>query len=259
MGVIDTHAHLNDPAFANELEDVIARAVNSNVSGIIVAAYDLASSYRAVELTKQHSHLWATVGIHPHDAPQATKASIAELRSMAKDPRVVAIGEIGLDYYWNTHPKELQQQAFCQQIELASDCSLPFVVHDRDAHGDVLAILKEHSPFENGFVMHCYSGSLEFAAECVRLGGYISFAGPVTFRNASRLQEVAKAVPLERLLVETDCPYLAPHPHRGKRNEPMYVNLVAETIAHLRGSEPELIKEHTTHNAKQLFGIEETL
>ncbi|MDP3488029.1 MAG: TatD family hydrolase, partial [Bacillota bacterium] len=233
--VIDTHAHLNDKAFADDIGEVVDRAVSGGVSDIVVVGYDLPSSEHAVRLAHEYGPLWAAVGVHPHDAPQADITGLERIYTLTQASKTVAIGEIGLDYYWNTWPKEQQQQAFRQQIELAKNVSLPFIVHDRDAHGDVLAILREHGAFPDGFVMHCFSGSAEFARECIQLGGYVSLAGPVTFHNAARLLDVAKEVPLERLLIETDCPYLAPHPHRGKRNEPQYVNLVLSVIAQLRG------------------------
>ncbi|KAF0195602.1 MAG: TatD DNase family protein [Bacillota bacterium] len=254
---IDTHAHLNDNAFADDIGEVVARAVSGGVSDIVVVGYDLASSEHALHLAHAYGPLWAAVGIHPHDAPQADKTGLEHISTLTQAPKTVAIGEIGLDYYWNTWPKEQQQHAFRQQIDLAKNMSLPFIVHDRDAHGDVLAILREHGVFPEGFVMHCFSGSPEFARECIRLGGHISLAGPVTFHNAARLVEVAKEVPLERLLVETDCPYLSPHPHRGKRNEPQYVRLVLSTIAQLRGISVEAVAKHTSSNAKILFGLKE--
>ena len=255
--VVDTHAHLNDKTFSDDVAEVIARAVTGGVSDIVVVGYDILSSEHALRLAHEYGPLWAAVGVHPHDAPQADMPGIERIAALAQDSKVVAIGEIGLDYYWNTWPKELQQHAFRQQIDLAKSASLPFIVHDRDAHGDVLTILREHGCFPQGFVMHCFSGSLEFARDCIRLGGFISLAGPVTFRNAARLLEVAKEVPLERLLVETDCPYLAPHPYRGKRNEPQYVNLVLGAIAQLRGMPVEVVAEQTSANANILFGLKE--
>jgi len=258
MKFIDTHAHLNDKAFEEDLLAVLDNARSAGVSDIVVVGFDLESSQRALELT-EHPEIWAAVGIHPHDAPQATPQGLLTLRELAKHPKVIAIGEIGLDYYWNTHPKDLQQQAFIDQIQLARESNLPFVVHDRDAHGDVLTILKEYVPYPAGFVMHCFSGSVEFSRECLRLGGYISLAGPVTFRNATKLLDVARDVPLDRLLVETDCPYLAPHPHRGQRNEPQHIPLIIQTIAEVRALTPELVGEHTTNNAKRLFKLKEKI
>ena len=256
---IDTHAHLNDKAFSADIGEVVDRAASGGVSDIVVVGYDLLSSEQAVQLANGYGPLWAAVGVHPHDAPQVNIAGLERISELAQAPKAVAIGEIGLDYYWNTWPKEQQQHAFRQQIDLAKNLSLPFIVHDRDAHGDVLSILRDQGAFPNGFVMHCFSGSPEFAQECTRLGGYISLAGPVTFRNAARLLEVAKDLPLERLLVETDCPYLAPHPHRGKRNEPQYVSLVLAAIAQLRGIAVDVVANQTSQNAKILFGLKENV
>lgn len=255
--VIDTHAHINDKAFASEVAEVIDRAVQAGVLGIVVVGYDLTSSGHAVQLAEEYQPLWAAVGVHPHDAPQATASGLMRVSELATCPKVVAIGEIGLDYYWNTWPKEQQRRSFSLQIQLAKDLKLPFIVHDRDAHGEVLKVLREHQPYPQGFVMHCFSGSLEFAEDCMRLGGYISLAGPVTFRNAAKVLDVARGVPLDRLLVETDCPYLAPHPHRGQRNEPAYVQLVVSAISKLRDIPVEQIAHQTSRNAQDLFKFKE--
>lgn len=254
--LVDSHAHLNDAAYLEDLPEVVERAFGAGVGAILVVGYDLKSSQRAKELAYEYPGVHAAVGIHPHDAPECTESALETLTSMLKDPRVKALGEIGLDYYWNTWPKEVQQRAFRLQLNLAKRLSVPFIVHDRDAHGDVLALLKEQAPYKDGFVMHCFSGSPEFARECLRLGGHISLAGPVTFRNAFKLVEVALEVPLDRLLLETDCPYLSPDPFRGKRNEPARVTRVAEAIALIKGVEYEQVALATTGNATRLFGME---
>ena len=175
------------------------------------------------------------------------------LESLCSHPKVVAIGEIGLDYYWDTSPKELQQQIFREQIRLARRMNLPIVIHNRDAHGDVVRILKEENAAEVGGIMHCFSGSWEIAKQCLNMNFYISFGGPITFKNAVRPKEVLAKVPLDRLLIETDCPYLTPHPYRGKRNEPAYVSYVAEAAAEIKGIEMEEIARITTENAFQVF------
>jgi len=254
MFLVDTHAHLNDPAFP-DLPAVLARASQAGVREIIVVGHNMATSREAVALALQQRGLYATVGIHPHDAPQATEESLAELETLLQRPPVVALGEVGLDYHWNTWPKDVTQRAFRAQIALAKSLRKPFVVHNRDAHADVLALLKEQAPYDRGFVMHCFSGSLEMARECMRLNGFISLAGPVTFKSARRLHEVAKQVPLERLLIETDCPYLAPDPYRGQRNEPARLVGIARAIAVLRGLELAQVTEATTANAQALFGL----
>lgn len=251
---IDSHAHLCDERFAPDLLDVLERARAVGVSRIVTVGYSMVSSQRAVELARGSSLVWATVGIHPHDAPECSPENLQQLEAWLRQGEAVALGEVGLDYYWNTWSKEVQQAAFTAQIALAKSLAVPFVVHNRDAHADVLKILKAHAPFPAGFIMHCFSGSSEVASECLRLGGYLSFAGPVTFQNAHKLQAVAKSVPLERLLIETDCPYLSPHPLRGQRNEPARVVLVAEALAALHGVETERIAEATTKNAEALLG-----
>lgn len=252
--LIDTHAHLTDAKLKSDVSALLARADAAGVIAVINAGYDLASSRLVVDLASRYPQCYGVVGIQPSDAPSALDGGLDEIASLLANPRVVGIGEIGLDYYWNQWPRDVQAKAFAAQIVLAKEHGLPFVVHDRDAHGDVLSLLREHAPYPAGFVMHCFSGSAELAEECVRLGGYISLAGPVTFKNASRPVAVARAVPLERLLVETDCPYLAPHPHRGKRNEPGYLPLIASRIAEIRGLDVCEVARATTANARRVFG-----
>jgi TatD DNase family protein len=254
LALVDSHAHLSDNAFAEDLAEVVARAQEHHVAAIINIGYNLSSSEQVVELACKHRDMFAAVGIHPHDARQV-QSELLGIEGLLRESKVVAVGEIGLDYHWNTWPKEVQLEAFRVQIELAKANKLPFVVHDREAHADILRVLKEHAPFLNRFVMHCFSGSAEFAGECIRLGGYISLAGPVTFRNAVQPVTVAQRVPLERLLLETDCPYLAPQAWRGKRNEPAYVRAVAEQVALVRGESLETIASATTANAREVFGL----
>ncbi len=253
FSLVDTHAHLTDKAFAEDLTPVLGRSREQGVSRVINVGYNLTSSLRVVAMTEQHQDLFAAVGIHPHDAPQALGTEMQGVEELLQHDRVVALGEIGLDYYWNTWPRDTQIEAFRAQIQLAKAREIPFIVHDRDAHGDILSVLKTNAPYPAGFVMHCFSGSAEFADECIRLGGYISLAGPVTFKNAVKAVRVAQAVPLERLLIETDCPYLAPHPWRGKRNEPSYLRVIAERIAEVRGDSLQIIAEYTSANAQQVF------
>lgn len=254
--LIDTHAHLNDRKFEKDFEGVIKRAKASDVNKIINIGYDLPSSLKAVEQAENHEMLFAAVGVHPHDAKDADETVFEELYNLCRNSRkVVAVGEIGLDYYRNLSSKEVQKKVFVYQINLAKQVNLPIVVHDRDAHGDTLKILKDEPAGRIGGVLHCFSGSWEMAKDCIDMGFYISIAGPVTFSNARRLQEVAKNIPLERLLIETDCPYLTPQPHRGKRNEPAYVIHVAEKIAELKGISYETLADATTKNAEELFGI----
>ncbi|MDW7652229.1 MAG: TatD family hydrolase [Bacillota bacterium] len=255
MNLIDTHAHLNDARFAEDIDDVLSRARDAGVMAIVNVGFDLESSRGAIELSRERPFLYAAAGIHPHDAKTVTDESLAELRQLAGNTKVVALGEVGLDYYYNHSSRETQQEAFRVQIGLAREFSLPLIVHDRDAHQDVLAILQQEGADSVGGVMHCFSGGIALAREFLDLGFFISLAGPVTFKNAGELPEVARYVPLDRLLVETDSPYLAPVPRRGRRNEPAYVVMVAEKIAEIRGENPERIAEITSENARTLFNL----
>ena len=252
--LFDSHAHLDDEKFDEDREEVITRSLQNGVTGIINAGSCMASSAQSVALAAQYDNIYAAVGIHPHDAKSAQEADYAQLAAWAQLEKVVAIGEIGLDYYYDFSPRDLQRTVFTRQIDVARQMDMPFIIHDRDAHGDILDVLKKEAKGLTG-VLHCFSGSLEMAKEVIKLGFYISIAGPVTFKNAAKLPEIIKNVPLERLLVETDCPYLTPHPHRGKRNEPAYVKIVAEQVAHLREMELADLAKYTTENTKKLFKI----
>jgi TatD DNase family protein len=246
---------LNDPDFAGDLPDVLERLQQAGVRAVINVGYDPPSSRRAVEQAHTRPFIHAAVAVHPHDAVTFDDAAAASIRGLAGDSRVVAIGETGLDYYRNLSPRQRQQEVFRWHLDLARESRLPVIIHDRDAHEDTLRILKKAGPLPAGGVLHCFSGSLEMARACLELGFYISFAGPVTFKNAVKQREIAARVPLERLLIETDCPYLTPEPHRGRRNEPAYVGLVAAAIAAARGLAPETVAEATAANAQRLFGI----
>jgi len=253
--LVDSHAHLNDPQLAGELSEVVERARQAGVMHIINVGDTVDGSRFAIDQAEQHSCVWAAVAVHPHEAASLDDHAAEQLREMSKNNKVVAIGEIGLDYYYENCDREVQKRAFERQIELALEVGLPIIVHSRDAHADVLSILKEAASRGVTGVLHCYSGSLELAMEFIDLGFFISIAGPVTFKNAKRPVEVASRIPLDRLLIETDCPYLAPVPVRGKRNEPAYVRYTAEKIAELRGVTLEELAEATTKNAARLFGI----
>lgn len=251
--MIDSHAHLNDGRFDKIIDEVLQRAKEAGVEGIINIGYDLPSSQRAINLANLHHELFATVGFHPHSAKFFDDVSYQELLKLAGKPKVVAIGEIGLDYYYDNSPRDQQRYAFRGQMALAQDLDLPVVIHSREATKDTMDILKEFPDVR--CLLHCYSGSLETAKEYLEMGHYISFAGPVTFKNAVRLQEVAKNIPLDRLMVETDCPYLAPEPMRGKRNEPAWVKYVALKIAELQNVTLEEVIKHTKDNANKFFGL----
>lgn len=253
--LFDSHAHIDDSRFDSDRLETIERARENGVTGIINIGADMASSARSIALAQAHKGIYAAVGIHPHDAKAAVDADYDQMAQwVGSEAKVVAIGEIGLDYYYDLSPRDVQQDVFIRHIDLARQLGKPIIIHDRDAHGDVMNIIKKEAKGIIG-VFHCYSGSLEMAKEVLKLGFYVSFAGPVTFAKSTKLKEIAAAVPLERLLVETDSPYLTPHPHRGRRNEPAHVRLVAEEIARLRGLSLEAVAEATTNNVKQLFHI----
>lgn len=254
MILVDTHAHLDDPRFEGDLDDVISRALHAQVQAIITVGADLDSSRAAIALAEQYPQVYAVVGIHPHEAARVVDDDLKELSRLGEHPKVVAIGETGLDFYRNLSPRNSQQDVFVAQLRLALDKGKPVVIHDRDAHAETLAILKELAQHWRG-VLHCFSGGYEMAIEALELGFDLSFAGPVTFQNARKLHALLPRLPLERLLVETDCPWLAPHPHRGKRNEPAYVRLVAAKIAQLHDVPLEHVAAITTANAEQLFGL----
>jgi len=252
--LFDSHAHLDDERFNHEQDEVIARAAAAGVTGILNAGADMESSQRAVRLALKYPNVYAAVGMHPHDAKLMVNDDYDQLAAWACEPKVVAIGEIGLDYYYDHSPREIQQKVFIRQLDLARQTGKPVIIHDRDAHADILAIVKDQGKGIPG-VFHCFSGSVEMMREVLKLGFYISIAGPVTFPKSVKLKDVAAQVPLDRLLVETDCPYLTPHPYRGKRNEPAFVRLVAEEVARLRGLELQELAEAATNNTKTLFGL----
>lgn len=256
MNLIDTHAHLTDNRFAHDLDDVLLRAEESGVRAMINVGYDLPSSRRCVALASKREPLFAAVGIHPHEAAKVGEQALAQLRQLALDGNVVALGEMGLDYYYDHSPRNLQQELFRQQIRLAKSLSLPIIVHDRDAHEDVLSILEEEGADTVGGVLHCFSGDRNFAVRCLKLGFHISLAGPVTFNNSRDLAAVAETISKDKLLLETDAPYLAPVPYRGKRNEPAYLLAVAKKVATLRGITVEELSADTTENAQKLFKLE---
>lgn len=253
--LIDTHAHLNDSRFSKDLPDVIGRAAHAGVSTIINVGFDLDSSQAAVDLAQKYKSVFATVGVHPHDAGRVETGWADRVRSLATEKKVVAIGEIGLDYYYNHSSAQAQEAVFREQIRLAKELGLPVIVHDRDAHEEVLTILREEQAWEAGGVFHCFSGDVSFVHKCLELGFYISLAGPVTFKNAKDLQAVATEIPSNRLLIETDSPYLAPVPYRGKRNEPAYVTAVVHHVSKLRGESIQDVAAQTSENARKLFSI----
>lgn len=252
--LFDTHAHLDDARFDEDRESVIAGLRAEGVSLVMNVGADMESSRTSAELAQKYDFIYAAVGVHPDETGALTEADMETLAELTKQKKVLAIGEIGLDYHNNGAPKEVQQKWFRRQLLLAKELALPYIIHDREAHGDTLSILKEVGYF-NG-VMHCFSGSAEMAKEVTALGMMVSFAGPVTFKNAAKTKEAAKIVPKERLMVETDSPYLSPEPHRGKRNDSSRVRYVAEEIARLREMEFEELASLTMENGKRFFGIQ---
>ncbi|MDM5356538.1 TatD family hydrolase [Peribacillus sp. ACCC06369] len=253
--LFDTHVHVNAEQFNEDLEDVIERAKEAGVNNMVVVGFDRPTIIRAMELIEAYDFMYAAVGWHPVDAIDMTEEDLLWIEELSNHPKVVAIGEMGLDYHWDKSPKDVQMEVFRKQIRLAKKLGLPIIIHNREATADIVKILKEEEASEVGGIMHCFSGSAETALECINMNFYISLGGPVTFKNAKKPKEVAAAVPLDRLLIETDCPYLAPHPYRGKRNEPSYVKFVAEQIAEIKQLTIEEVSKATTENAKKLFGI----
>ncbi len=264
MFLTDTHTHLDFPEFDGDREHVIERAATAGVGAMVNVGADLASSQAAVALAEAHPQIYAAAGVHPHDAKTVTGEMLEELRALASHPKVIAIGEIGLDFYRDLSPRDKQHQAFEQQLALASEVGKPVIIHDREAHQEIMATLRHwvedtHQPSAISHqpvgVLHCFSGDLAMAQEAIERGFYISIAGPVTFQNARRLRELVRQLPLEKLLIETDCPFLTPHPHRGKRNEPAYVKLVAQEVARIKGLSLEEVVRVTSDNARALFAL----
>ena len=252
--MLDTHCHLNDNQFEGEVDQVVNNFLAAGVEKAICVGCDRKSNEKAKEIAKTYDCVYYTVGIHPDDCEQYDEKELLEFVN-SKDEKLVAIGEIGLDYFHNKENKEEQKRVFTSQIMLAKQYKLPIVVHCRDAYGDTLEILKKYAPFDSGAVMHCYSGSLDFAKELLKLGVKFSFTGTVTYKNAVNIQEVAKNLPLDCFFFETDSPYLTPTPYRGKRNEPKYVVEVAKFVANLRNVDYFELVEITDRTAKKFFKI----
>jgi TatD DNase family protein len=255
VSLIDTHAHLTDPKFDSDVDEVIARANAAGVERIIVCGYDLESSRAAVELAVRFESVYATVGVHPHDAKSYSADIESAIEELSRAPKVLAIGEIGLDYHYDFSPRCAQVAAFEAQVELAAKLGLPIVVHSRESNDEALQVLAGRAGNIIAGVFHCFSGDVEFARTVLEMGFYIGIDGPVTYKASEKLRAVVEFCPLDRLLIETDCPYLTPVPHRGKRNEPAYVRYVAEEAARAKGISFEKLAEATTSNARRLFGL----
>lgn len=258
MALFDTHCHLNADDFKADVRGYVQRANQVGVKYLAVIGWDLASSKKAIEIANENTNVFAVIGIHPSDVFKAGLNDLAEIKQLITNKHVVAIGEIGLDYYWNKEKDEhqLQKKWFIDQINLANKYNLPIVVHMRDASQDTLDLLKMH-PVKHGGIMHCYSSSSEMALEFIKLGFYISLGGPVTFKNAKEPKKVAEVVPLDKLLIETDSPYLAPHPYRGKANESSYLPLVFKEIASIRNISPDELEKQLLNNSLKVFHVEQ--
>jgi len=252
--LFDTHVHLNSKMYEEDLDVVITRAIEADVTRMAVIGFDVPSNVRAIELAEKYDSIYAVVGIHPSDARSATAASWEIIKEQLKHPKVVALGEIGFDYYHDTSFNDIQRVVFERQLEIAKEMNMPIVVHMRDSVEDVYETLKEKGQGLGG-VIHCYSGDVDMMHKFLDLGFYIGLDGPVTFKNAHLVHEVAKSVPMERLVIETDGPYLTPAPYRGKRNEPAYVAYVAEKIAELKGMTYEEVCRITTENGLKMYRI----
>ena len=251
--LFDTHAHLNDPAFDPDREELMNGLAAKGVGFVMNAGCSLESSRDIVNMTAKYPWLYGSVGSHPDSADEVNEEVIEEYRKLCQNEKIKAIGEIGLDYYYEDIPREIQQKAFRMQMELAKELDMPVIVHEREAHDDGMRIVKEF-PKVTG-VFHCYSGSAEMARQLVNMGWYIGFTDVLTFKNARKAVETAASIPLERIVIETDCPFMAPEPFRGKRNDPGYLYRMAERLAEIRGITPEEAAAATTENAKRLYRI----
>ena len=251
--LIDTHAHLDFEKLWENIEQVLENAKAVGVEKIIIPGVTLEDTPKIIDLIEKYDNLFGAVAVHPSEAKGWQEEYYGILKEYAQHDKIVAIGETGLDYYWDKTFKETQQHVFRRHLELAEELSIPVIVHDREAHADVLSILKEFPEVKG--VMHCFSGSAEFALDCVKIGYYIALGGPVTFKNAVKPKEVAAKVPIEKLVLETDSPFLAPHPFRGKENDPSKIILVAEAIAEIKNLTVEEVANLTSQNAENLFGI----
>jgi TatD DNase family protein len=255
--LIDSHAHIQGDDYADEIETIIDRARHAGVEEIIVVggAGEMSSNTAAIALAESHPNLYATVGMHPHDAKEVGDEDLQKLKELTRNRKVIAVGESGLDYYYDHSPREVQRRVFAQFIRLARETALPIVVHERDAPRDAAQLLRSEGGGSLRGVIHCFTGDARAAREYLGLGFYLSFSGIITFKNAGALRQVAREAPLERILIETDSPYLTPVPYRGRRNEPAYVRFVAETVAQVKDISFDDVARVTTENVRSLFGI----
>ena len=255
--IFDSHAHYNDSRFCEDMFEVLDSMPKKNVGYIMNVADSMESLEKVLSLAHKYPFVWASVGVHPEACGKLTDGDMEILKEYAKDEKVRAIGEIGLDYYYDDVEKDIQKKWFSHQIEFAKEVKLPIIVHDRDAHGDCMDILKASDAGRVGGILHCFSGSREMAREVLNLGMYIGIGGTLTFKNARKVREVAEYVPIERIVLETDCPYLAPEPFRGKRNSSDLIKYVAQTLAEIKGISADEVERITYENAKKCYGIED--
>ena len=255
MNFFDTHAHYNDEKFEEDRNIIIREIKENNIKYVTVVGYNIESSIKAIEIANKYDNIYATVGISPNDLD--SQIDLEKIESLAQDKKVVAIGEIGLDYYWNKENKDLQKDIFVKQIEIANKMDLPISIHTREAVYDTLEVLKNRIKVKNSGIFHCCPLNIELIKEAVKLGFYISFSGNVTFKNSKNANKCIEAVPIDKLLIETDSPYMTPEPYRGKRNNSIYVKLVAQKIAEVRNMELEDIAKITLDNGKRVYKIEE--
>lgn len=254
--LFDSHAHYNDERFSEDVHKLLSQMPENNVGLILNSCSEIAEIPYILELCEKYPFMYASIGVHPHEAEGLCENDMDILKEYSKHPKVKAIGEIGLDYFYDFSPRDVQQKWFARQVDLAKELKMPIVIHDRDAHKDTMDILRDHDILDIGGVFHCYAGSVEMAKEILDWGMYIAFGGSLTFKKSVRPKEVAQYVPLDRIVIETDCPYLTPEPHRGKRNSSLYIHYVAEKIAEIKNISVEEVENATFENAKKLFGIE---
>lgn len=254
--LFDSHAHYNDEKFSADADELLSSMNENNIGLILNSCSDISEIPDILKLCEKYPFMYASVGVHPHEAEHMSEKDLEILKKYSSHPKVKAIGEIGLDYFYDFSPRETQQKWFAKQVELAKELKLPVIIHDRDAHKDCMDILRSHKVSEVGGVFHCYAGSVEMAKEILDWGMYIAFGGSLTFKKSVKPKEVAKYVPLDRIVIETDCPYLTPEPHRGKRNSSLYIHYVAEKLAEIKGISVETVENATYENAKKLFNIE---
>lgn len=255
-GIFDSHAHYDDKQFDPDRLELLESLHQKGVCGVINCASDLPTAHTCLSLAGRFPHCWVAVGIHPHEAEEAPSDWMEQVAALAQHPKAVAIGEIGLDYHYDFSPRDVQKKVLEQQLVLAKELGLPVILHDREAHGDMMELLRRHRP---AGVMHCFSGSVELMRETVALGLFIGLGGAVTFKNARHPVEVAREVPIDRLLIETDCPYMTPVPHRGRRNDSTELRYVVEKIAAVREMAPQELIDRTRKNAERLFRLKEAL